>query len=62
MDGRTDGMIYEGKRADFVPYEQNQQQITHPLPHSLFSVIFKTTTNTTTTTTTTTTTRCPMDI
>ena len=26
MDGRTDGMMDEGKRADFVPYEQNQHQ------------------------------------
>ena len=43
MDGRTDGMMDEGKRADFVPYEQNQ----HPLPHSLLTVIFETTTTTT---------------
>ena len=26
MDGQTDKMMDEGKRADFVPYEQNQQQ------------------------------------
>ena len=26
MDGRTDGMMDEGKRADFAPYEQNQMQ------------------------------------
>ena len=26
MDGRTDEMIDEGKRADYVPYEENQQQ------------------------------------
>ena len=26
MDGRTDGMMDEGKRADIVLYQQNQQQ------------------------------------
>ena len=26
MDGLTDGMMDEGKLAEFVPYEQNQQQ------------------------------------
>ena len=26
IDGRTDEMMDEGKRADYVPYEQNQQQ------------------------------------
>ena len=26
MDGRTDEIMDEGKRADYVPYEQNQQQ------------------------------------
>ena len=24
MDGRTDEMIDEGKRADYVPYEENR--------------------------------------
>ena len=35
MDGRTDETIDEGKRADNVPYEENQQQL-----HILYLIYF----------------------